>query len=317
MAHHKERIAGGLFVLAAMTGPDSALANDRAAYLVDQFERLCTQQPLSFEGIDATSKNMHFPVQQDDTTTFFGAPAHEKVWTINGASGPFKLMALDAPRPFIRVEACVIDAPDAQGDDIANILVSKLNLGAPAVESTTSESPKRHKIITWGKQINHKWTELYLMYPYPLFPGFQLQARVTHATCAPGIKEGVFGTTQMVSFGGAVSVIDAKTLDVCGIRVTLLEIGAPDETDPIGADAKKALTEIVGNDGVSCTDNVRSSPEAVEGLCRLGAGGDVGDLLVRAGYAVACGPLYKGAEQDARERHVGMWQRQSPTVRCP
>ncbi len=115
-------------------------------------------------------------------------------------------------------------------------------------------------------------------------------------------------------------MIDAGTLDVCGIPVKLSGIAVPEKDDQIRGNAKRALQDIVGNGSVSCSEFGNQPPGMELASCQLGPGGDIGELLVKAGFAIACpnAPVYLPAERDARERHIGIWQSvPAPALKCP
>lgn len=106
-------------------------------------------------------------------------------------------------------------------------------------------------------------------------------------------------------------VVDGDSVYVDGKKLRLWGIDAPEE-DEFGYDeAKKVLREIAYGKTVTCTcaDIDRHGRSVVK--CTLEDGQDVGDVMVRTGWALDYRKHTKGAyekaEDEARDAKRGLW----------
>jgi endonuclease YncB( thermonuclease family) len=117
---------------------------------------------------------------------------------------------------------------------------------------------------------------------------------------------------------GRATVIDGDTLDVAGVRVRLHGIDAPESRQDCerqgvvfacGAEAPRWLERAVGAREVYCTARDIDRNGRVVASCTAG-GSDLGESLVRAGWAIAYrrySTEYVAAEDEARVARRGLW----------
>jgi endonuclease YncB( thermonuclease family) len=116
-------------------------------------------------------------------------------------------------------------------------------------------------------------------------------------------------------------VIDGDTLDLGHERFRLIGIDAPElhqtcddaqgRTWACGRAARKRLVELVNQVDVSCVPRSRDRYGRALAVCSAGAVPDLGEALVRDGYAVNYSrytDVYLAAENEARAARRGIWQ---------
>ncbi len=118
---------------------------------------------------------------------------------------------------------------------------------------------------------------------------------------------------------GTVSVIDGDTLDLHGQRIRLHGIDAPEsrqnctrqgESWRCGQQAALALADYIDRQMVRCDQRDVDRYKRIVAVCYLGAT-DINAWLVEQGWAMAYRQFskdYVAAEQNARQRRVGIWQ---------
>jgi endonuclease YncB( thermonuclease family) len=308
----------GLIIVLCLV-PRVVSADDRSTDLVVAFMKFCTREAPDFERIDAAAHNLDLRVESETgPIQTNGRLRHFKNWSVEDRTGSFELRLSEerrGPANEVEVVMCGVTASDANGEEIRNDLTTALRLDLPTMESVAMNGSEQY--VAWRKQIDEEWLEIVLAYASPPHLGIDLVARVAHRACAAGTREAIIGRPdrpQAVSFGGAALVIDGGSLDVCGIPVHLDGLTAPRGNESLAAEAKETLRAIIGKSGVICTESGNQLPNQVRGECILSLGGDVGELLIRAGYAIACPGFeqYIQVEKDARARQTGMWQHDPP-----
>ena len=118
-----------------------------------------------------------------------------------------------------------------------------------------------------------------------------------------------------------VRVIDGDTLHVDGEKIRLTGIDAPELSQTCrnaqarewqcGQAAKTRLIELVSGGEVACTMRGRDRYGRTLAVCSAGAIADLGEALVRDGYAVDYRHYtndYLAAEREARGARRGLWQ---------
>ena len=118
-----------------------------------------------------------------------------------------------------------------------------------------------------------------------------------------------------------VRVIDGDTLHVDGKKIRLTGIDAPELSQTCrdaqarewscGQAAKARLIELVSRGKVACTARGRDRYRRTLAVCSAGGTADLGEALVRAGYAVSYtrySYAYLAAELAARFARRGLWQ---------
>ena len=118
-----------------------------------------------------------------------------------------------------------------------------------------------------------------------------------------------------------VQVIDGDSLKTGGEQIRLIGIDAPEPHQtcrdaqsrewPCGRAARKRLAELVSKGGVTCTPHGKDRYGRTLAVCSAGNIPDVGEVLVREGYAVnfaLSSSGYPAAERDARAARRGLWQ---------
>lgn len=113
---------------------------------------------------------------------------------------------------------------------------------------------------------------------------------------------------------GGVTVNDGDTLTLAGERIRLRGLDAPEFSQicrkagadyPCGRRAVDALRALVSGASVACEGYERDRYDRLLARCTAD-GRDVGEAMVRAGWAVAYGG-YEGAEAEARGARRGLW----------
>lgn len=119
---------------------------------------------------------------------------------------------------------------------------------------------------------------------------------------------------------GRASVVDGDTIEIHGTRIRLSGVDAPesgqlsaDKTTgspiPCGRRAALFLADMLGAKVVACFPEGHDRYGRTLAHCRVGDG-DVGDALVRAGWAMSFTRYsreYDPAERDAEAAVVGLW----------
>lgn len=107
-------------------------------------------------------------------------------------------------------------------------------------------------------------------------------------------------------------VTDGDTLRCGDVRVRLHGIDAPEMDAPAGAPSRDALAAAVGAGPLFCEDTGGRTYGRVVAICRRPDGLDVGEAVIRAGWArdwpTFSGGRYAPAEAEARTRRRGMWR---------
>ncbi|WEZ83263.1 thermonuclease family protein [Rhizobium sp. 32-5/1] len=113
---------------------------------------------------------------------------------------------------------------------------------------------------------------------------------------------------------GDIRIIDGDTLAVSGVRVRIIGMDAPELAQtcardgrpwPCGKAARDRLTEIAGAGAVFCTLDGNDRYGRNLGTCAVGSM-DLGETMVRQGYAVAFG-RYEREEAAAQNEGLGLW----------
>lgn len=117
---------------------------------------------------------------------------------------------------------------------------------------------------------------------------------------------------------GRAEVVDGDTIKIAGERIRLHGIDAPErrqtcrrggEEYACGVDATKALSALVGDQGVACRAVDRDRYGRTVAKCFAG-GGDINNEMVRQGWAIAYRKYsidYVAAEVAARATKSGLW----------
>lgn len=148
-------------------------------------------------------------------------------------------------------------------------------------------------------------------------------ARGMIASAPEGLKylillAGLF-TASCAGVTGAPQIVNGDTIIVDGERIRLFGIDAPDpeQTCAIdgkpyrcGAEATKALMQMVSTADISCRDRGRSADGHIIGVCSVGAT-DLAARMVSAGWALAdtrVSTFYVDEEKEAKAAHKGIWR---------
>lgn len=118
---------------------------------------------------------------------------------------------------------------------------------------------------------------------------------------------------------GVAIVVEGDLMDVDGVAVRLYGIDAPEMGQTCwnragiaydcGMAARNVLQRIAGDRWVTCTLYAEMVSQRYSGICQLN-GQDIGELMVRAGWAVSFRSLsnrYERLESIAQSRRRGMW----------
>jgi endonuclease YncB( thermonuclease family) len=143
------------------------------------------------------------------------------------------------------------------------------------------------------------------------------EAGVLHSLHGPPEEVGV----PLPLHGARVTVIDGDSLRANGRNIRLTGIDAPelfqtcrDEQGrewSCGRAAKARLEALVSRGKVACRARGRDRYERTLAVCAAGDVADVGEALVREGYAVDYGGFtsgYPAAEREARAARRGVWR---------
>lgn len=125
--------------------------------------------------------------------------------------------------------------------------------------------------------------------------------------------------TPAIRVTGPARVIDGDTLEIVDRRIRLLGVDAPEhgqicrdatgEGWPCGVQARLALTDFLGTHAVSCRIAGQDRYDRDLGHCAL-KGADLGDWLVRHGWAIPFGDgesAYEAARRAAEAGRKGLW----------
>ena len=121
-----------------------------------------------------------------------------------------------------------------------------------------------------------------------------------------------------VTEAGRAIVMDGDSLKLGDREIRLHGIDAP-EYDQVchdrdgepwrcGRAARDRMKAIVAGAVVSCAGIARDKYGRTLAVCSAGAVGDIGEELVRDGYAVSSGGGYAAAEAEARAAGLGLWR---------
>ena len=135
-------------------------------------------------------------------------------------------------------------------------------------------------------------------------------AAVAFAWCAAA---DVTGVVTRVSDGDTIWVTDASRLRH---KVRLLDIDAPESTQPFGAESTAYLKSLVGGRTVRVAGGGRDMYGRVLGVVWLD-GEDVNLKMVREGmawvYRHSANAQYAAAQEGARAARRGLWRAAAPT----
>ncbi|HAD87843.1 MAG TPA: nuclease [Rhodospirillaceae bacterium] len=120
---------------------------------------------------------------------------------------------------------------------------------------------------------------------------------------------------------GKPEVVDGDTLNIAGTLIQLRGIDAPESDQtcrqadgqayPCGFQAANALSFMTAYQWVQCRDGAVQRDGRYVMTCYLGGRYDIGERLIRAGWALADPsldlPAYQAAEQAAQAEGVGLW----------
>jgi|SRR5262245_1257273 len=119
----------------------------------------------------------------------------------------------------------------------------------------------------------------------------------------------------------SVQVVDGDSLKAGAEQIRLIGIDAPELRQTCrdaqgrgwqcGRAAKTRLAELVSKGNVACTQHGKDRYGRTLAVCSVGDIADVGEVLVREGYAVnfaLSSSGYPAAERDAQSARRGLWQ---------
>jgi endonuclease YncB( thermonuclease family) len=276
---------------------------DGVTALVSAFTDLCVKTPPDFDALREKAKTLQL------------APGSApETWTLEKDGETFGLAAArEARQPRGTIDYCQIAASNMRGVDVREALTRVLQLNEAAAESVmkgTGDRPSE-QITMWRKEVGRSWLTIHLRYaasgPFEIK---LVSSRTTKFACVPGQKEWALDHADPAgswSFAGPAAAIDGRTIDICGVKVSLDDIAAPLEADRLGADAKQKLNEYIGDGPVSCLENGKQADGGLKGFCLVGGGESLGGLMVKAGFAKACAPVHEKSEQLARQQQIGIW----------
>lgn len=116
-------------------------------------------------------------------------------------------------------------------------------------------------------------------------------------------------TVALADITGPARVIDGNTIEVAGQRIQLQGVAAPEWNQPGGEDAKVALHRLTTNKRITCYDTGERLHGRVVAICYLPDSRDIGEVLIRRGYARDC-PRYSGgryADAEAQAQVNGVY----------
>lgn len=305
--------------LSAVFTPAIAHA-DAVAKLVSAFDDLCVKTPPDFDALREKAETLRLPeesIPPPDPASKMAASG--ETWTLEKDSETFELAAGRGAGPRGGVlEYCQVAAGNMRGDDVREALTKRLGLEEPSTDGVmkgVGDKPSQ-EITMWRKEIGHSWLSLWLF--YAAAGPFEIKLasrRVTKFECVPGQKEKMLdqaGRSNSWFALGPASVVDGQTIDLCGVEVTLNEMAASHGPDALGLAAKQALTDFIGDSAVSCSIGGKLAEDRFAGSCTVGEGEGLEKLMIAAGFAQACIPLYKKWEEIARQKRMGIWALPSP-----
>lgn len=134
-------------------------------------------------------------------------------------------------------------------------------------------------------------------------------------------QSGGFAAPAPASALFAVHAVDGDTLRADGQRIRLSGIDAPElaqtcrnaqgQTWSCGAASRRHLAALVAQGGVACTRRGEDRYGRMLATCSAVGVADIGEAMVRDGYAVNYGrytSAYAGAEREAGAARRGLWQ---------
>jgi micrococcal nuclease len=92
--------------------------------------------------------------------------------------------------------------------------------------------------------------------------------------------------------GTVTHVRDGDTIEVSEVPIRLSGVSAPELDEPLGAQSKVFMRDLVLGQPVSCELNGKKTYDRFVGTCYLGDN-DIGILVIEAGLALDC-PRYSG-----------------------
>jgi hypothetical protein len=124
-------------------------ANARSLELVSSFQSFCTQQPLTFDAVDAKAKAMQAPVRKDERIPASGRlRVLSKSWLVSLNSGPYELSAGITQSPDSAAASCAMAAANVDVNEMRLALVGALNLGAPYIDVAAADGKPR--VTAWN-----------------------------------------------------------------------------------------------------------------------------------------------------------------------
>lgn len=151
-------------------------------------------------------------------------------------------------------------------------------------------------------------------HPFSLAAALRL---LSHSILGPTVVAAcAFTGAAAADFSGVPHVYDADTLYFDSSGARLWGIDAPELETPEGRAAQRAMSAIIGDSMVTCIGTGSHSYNRTVSICSDENGRDLGELIVRAGYAVDwprfSNGRYAAAEADARRAGAGLWASPSP-----
>ena len=149
---------------------------------------------------------------------------------------------------------------------------------------------------------------------------FRLMRWVAQTLVAFSLSAMLIAPIRADDLVGRASVVDGDTIEIHSVRIRLFGIDAP-ESDQLcrneesdlyrcGQKASNELSSFIGARPVQCVEVDRDRYKRLVSVCNVG-GTDIGDWLVRKGFALDWPQYSKGsyaeAQADARKHERGMW----------
>lgn len=103
---------------------------------------------------------------------------------------------------------------------------------------------------------------------------------------------------------GPATVRDADTIVVSGVPVRLNGVAAPELSEPLGREGKRAMQSIISGRAVTCDLTGERTYDRVVGVCYVD-GVDIGAMIISLGLARDC-PRYSGGRYAAVEANTDL-----------